>query len=80
MFLVAFFPFVGQQLGKPTHQQEVMDSVIAAEIARLESMTVTKLTGKFEALIGGKRPPVGPLTSLTGPVVKTTLNGSFLLQ
>ncbi|HMO15908.1 MAG TPA: DUF2924 domain-containing protein [Pirellulaceae bacterium] len=31
-----------------------MDSVIAAEIARLENMTVTKLAEKFETLIGEK--------------------------
>jgi hypothetical protein len=68
------------QHDKQTHWAETMDSVIAAEIARLENMTVTKQAGKFESLIGEKSPPVGPLANLTGPIVKPTLIVSFLIQ
>jgi hypothetical protein len=65
---------------KRTHWEEIMDSVIAAEIARLKDMSVTSLAEKFETLIGEKCPPVGPLANLTGPAVKPTLIVSFLIQ
>jgi hypothetical protein len=42
------------QHGKQTHWEETMDSVIAAEIARLQNMTVSSLAEKFESLISEK--------------------------